>query len=164
MPLPHMNRPDAPAREAVLSYSDGSSRTVYCTDVEVPFPDGRLIVSRTDLSGLITHANDAFVEMSGWERQELIGAPHYILRHPDMPRVAFKGLWDTIQAGQKWHGWVKNLRKDGAFYWVYATAVPNIRNGQIVGYTSVRRKPSRTRIAELTPVYAQWLSEEKAAS
>jgi aerotaxis receptor len=81
-----------------------------------------------------------------------------------MPRVAFKGLWDTLVAGKKWHGYVKNLRKDGAYYWVYATAVPNIRNGAIVGYTSVRRKPSRTRIAELIPVYQQWLDEERAAT
>jgi PAS domain S-box-containing protein len=62
--------------------------------------------------------------MSGWAREELIGAPHHILRHPDMPKIAFKGLWDDIAAGKKWHGYVKNLRKDGAFYWVYATAVP----------------------------------------
>ena len=151
------------ATEAYLQYSDGTGRRVYFTDTEVPFPEGRLIVSRTDLQGLITHANDAFVEMSGYTREELIGAPHHILRHPDMPRLAFKGLWDTLTSGQKWHGYVKNLRKDGAYYWVYATAVPNIRNGVIAGYTSVRRKPSRTRIAELSALYAQWLQEEKAA-
>lgn len=164
MGLPDMDLPLLPSREVRLTYTDGSSRTVHTTDVEVPFPEGRLIVSRTDLGGIITHANDAFVEMSGWAREDLIGAPHHILRHPDMPRIAFKGLWDDVAAGKKWHGYVKNLRKDGAYYWVYATAVPNVRNGQIVGYTSVRRKPSRTRIAELIPVYAQWLAEEKAAS
>ena len=151
------------ATEAYLQYWDGTGRRVYFTDTEVPFPEGRLIVSRTDLQGIITHANDAFVEMSGYTREELIGAPHNILRHPDMPRLAFKGLWDTLTSGQKWHGYVKNLRKDGAHYWVYATAVPNIRNGVIAGYTSVRRKPSRTRIAELSALYAQWLQEEKAA-
>lgn len=164
MGLPDMALPSAPSKEARLTYTDGTSRTVYATEVEVPFPEGRLIVSRTDLTGIITHANDAFIEMSGYEREELIGAPHHILRHPDMPKIAFKGLWDDVSAGKKWHGYVKNLRKDGAFYWVYATAVPNIRNGVIVGYTSVRRKPSRTRINELVPVYAQWLAEEKAAS
>jgi aerotaxis receptor len=164
MALPDMAPPAAPYRECRLTYTDGSSRTVYVTEIEVPFPEGRLIVSRTDLSGIITHANDAFVEMSGWSREELIGAPHHILRHPDMPKVAFKGLWDDLKAGKKWHGYVKNLRKDGSFYWVYATAVPNIRNGVVVGYTSVRRKPSRTRIAELEPLYRQWLAEEKAAS
>jgi aerotaxis receptor len=164
MGLPDMDRPLAPSAEARLTYNDGSSRTVFTTELEVAFPEGRLIVSRTDLAGIITHANDAFIEMSAYSREELIGAPHNILRHPDMPKIAFKGLWDTLTAGQKWHGYVKNLRKDGAYYWVYATAVPNIRNGVIVGYTSVRRKPSRTRIAELVPVYQQWLAEEKAAS
>jgi len=163
MGLPDMPPLPVAATEAYLQYSDGTGRRVYFTETEVPFPEGRLIVSRTDLQGLITHANDAFVEMSGYAREELIGAPHHILRHPDMPRVAFKGLWDTLTSGQKWHGYVKNLRKDGAYYWVYATAVPNIRNGVIAGYTSVRRKPSRTRIAELSALYAQWLQEEKAA-
>lgn len=166
MKLPDMNRPAADAVESLLTYTDGTSRKVFHTGVEVPFPEGRLIVSRTDLNGLLTHANDAFVELSGWEREELIGMPHHILRHPDMPKAAFKGLWDTVSAGQKWHGYVKNLRKDGSYYWVYATAVPNIRNGQIAGYTSVRRKPSRTRIDELIPVYREWLAQEtqKAAS
>ncbi len=164
MGLQDMDLPSTPSREARLNFTDSTSRTVYATDVEVPFPEGRLIVSRTDLTGIITHANDAFVEMSGYNRDELINAPHHILRHPDMPKIAFKGLWDTISAGKKWHGYVKNLRKDGAFYWVYATAVPNIRNGVIVGYTSVRRKPSPTRVAELVPVYLQWLQEERAAS
>ena len=163
MGLPDMPPLPVAATEAYLQYSDGTGRRVYFTDTEVPFPEGRLIVSRTDLRGLITHANDAFVEMSGYTREELIGAPHHILRHPDMPRLAFKGLWDTLTSGQKWHGYVKNLRKDGAYYWVYATAVPNIRNGVIAGYTSVRRKPSRTRIAELSALYAQWLQAETAA-
>ena len=164
MGLSDMARPAEPCSEARLTYTDGTSRTVYTTDVEKAFPEGRLIVSRTDLNGIITHANDAFVEMSGYSREELIGAPHHILRHPDMPKIAFKGLWDDMAARKKWHGYVKNLRKDGAYYWVYATAVPNIRNGEVVGYTSVRRKPSRTRINELIPVYAQWLADEKAAS
>jgi aerotaxis receptor len=164
MGLPDMVQPPLPSSETRLTYTDGSSRTVYTTDVEIAFPDGRLIVSRTDLAGIITHANDAFVEMSGYSRDELIGAPHHILRHPDMPKLAFQGLWDDIAAGKKWHGYVKNLRKDGAYYWVYATAVPNIRNGVIAGYTSVRRKPSRTRIAELVPVYHEWLRQERDAS
>ena len=164
MKLTDMTQPAEPSKQSKLTYSNGSSRTVYATDREVPFPQGHLIVSRTDLSGIITHANDAFVEMSGYTRDELIGTPHHILRHPDMPKLAFKSLWDDVEAGKKWHGYVKNLRKDGTFYWVYATAVPNIRNGAIVGYTSVRRKPSRTRINELIPVYRQWLDEERSAS
>lgn len=164
MSLADMAQPDVPSKKCTLTYTDGSSRVVFTTALEVPFPQGRLIVSRTDLTGLITHANDAFVEMSGYTREELMGAPHHILRHPDMPKVAFKGLWDDVAAGKKWHGYVKNLRKDGSYYWVYATAVPNVRNGVIVGYTSVRRKPSRTKINELIPLYQQWLDEERSAA
>jgi len=126
--------------------------------------DQHAIVATTDVHGCITSVNDKFCQISGYTREELIGAPHHILRHPDMPKIAFKGLWDDIEAGKKWHGYVKNLRKDGAYYWVYATAVPNIRNGAIVGYTSVRRQPSRTRVNALIPVYKQWLEEEKAAA
>jgi len=136
-----------------LTYHDGSKRVVYVVDREVPFPEGKLIVSRTDPAGTITHANQAFVEMSGYPEAELIGAPHHILRHPDMPAVAFKDLWDTCARGEKWHGYVKNLRRDGAYYWVYATVVTNRRAGKVVGYTSVRRKPSRAKIAEAEALY-----------
>ena len=145
------------------AYHDGSSRTVQVSAREIPYPQGRLIISRTDLNGIITHANEAFVELSGYTREELIGQPHAILRHPDMPRAAFKDLWDTLIAGKKWHGYVKNLRKDGSHYWVYATAVPNVRGGKVVGYTSVRRQPSRKKIEELSAVYKDWLAKEGSA-
>lgn len=140
-------------RDVVIKYYDGTSRTVTIVDREVPYPEGKLIVSRTDTKGIITHANQAFVDMSGYSQDELIGQNHYILRHPDMPTVAFTGLWETIEAGNKWHGYVKNLRKDGAYYWVKATVIPNIRNGKVVGYTSVRRKPSRSKISESEALY-----------
>ena len=162
--LEDMDIPQEAHHSQRMSYQDGSQRLVHWSEREIPYPDGRLIVSRTDLAGVITHANAAFVELSGYSREELIGAPHHILRHPDMPKVAFKGLWDTLLAREKWHGYVKNLRKDGAHYWVYATAIPNIRGGQVVGYTSVRRKPSRKRIEELIPLYRQWLEEEQATA
>ncbi|MDO8392630.1 MAG: PAS domain-containing protein [Actinomycetota bacterium] len=139
--------------EHQLTYADGYARRIYVVDREVPFPEGRLIVSSTDTVGIITHANESFVQMSGYSLDELMGEQHYILRHPAMPAVAFKGLWDTISSGQKWHGYVKNLRKDGAYYWVHAAVVPNIRNGRIVGYTSVRRKPSRSKVEECTALY-----------
>lgn len=161
MKLPDMPRPDGDAVESRLTYTDGDSRAVFASNIEVPYPQGRLIVSRTDLAGILTHANDAFVELSGWDRDDVIGAPHHMLRHPDMPKAAFKDLWTTIEQGEKWFGYVKNLRKDGAYYWVYATVVPNIRQGKIVGYTSVRREPSRTRIEALIPVYREWLAKEK---
>ena len=142
------------------TYHDGTSRTVQVSEREIPYPEGRLIISRTDLNGVLTHANDAFIELSGYTREELIGQPHAILRHPDMPRAAFKDLWTTVAAGKKWHGYVKNLCKDGSHYWVYATAGPNVRGGKIVGYTSVRRQPSRAKIAEITATYKEWLAKE----
>lgn len=136
-----------------LTYHDGHSRTVYCTTVETPFPEGKLIVSVTDTDGYITHANEAFVEMSGFEKSELIGFPHYILRHPDMPAAAFADLWKTVEETGRWKGYVKNLRKDSGFYWVYASVIANKRHDRIVGYTSVRREPSRERINECIELY-----------
>ncbi|MEH6651660.1 MAG: PAS domain-containing protein [Motiliproteus sp.] len=142
------------SREVTITYYGGNTRTATIVDQEVPYPDGKLIVSRTDIKGFITHANQSFIDMSGYSEQELIGTNHNILRHPDMPAVAFAGLWETLAAGVKWHGYVKNLRKDGAYYWVKATVIPNIREGQLVGYTSVRRKPSRSKIKESEALYA----------
>lgn len=150
-----------PYQEYELIYFDGFKRRVLVTEREEPFPEGKLIVSRTDPSGVITHANESFVYMSGYSAEELIGQQHYILRHPDMPKAGFKDLWDTITQGRKWHGYVKNLRKDGAFYWVYATVVPNVRDGKIVSYTSVRRKPSRSKVNEVAALYARLLAEER---
>lgn len=140
-------------RATIQTYHDGSTRHVVVTEIETPFPEGHLIVSRTDQAGIITHCNPAFVEMSGYPIEELIGQPHSLLRHPDMPAAAFRDLWQTVGCGMKWHGYVKNLRKDGGYYWVYATVVPNIRDGRVVGYTSVRRKPSRARIEEAVALY-----------
>lgn len=140
-------------QERTLQLFGGISRKVFYTDIEIPYPDGKLIVSTTSPEGVITHVNRSFVEMSGYTEDELIGAPHSILRHPDMPSAAFKDLWDTVKRGEKWQGYVKNLRKDGAYYWVKATVIPNVRNGQVVGYTSVRRKPSRSKIEECIKLY-----------
>lgn len=148
------------SRPHTLTFHDGTTRNILVTDIETPFPSGELIVSRTDPAGIITMVNRAFVIMSGYAEDELLGAPHHILRHPDMPRVAFKDLWDTVEAGKKWHGYVKNLRKDGGFYWVYATIVPNVRNGTIVGYTSVRREPSRKKVEESMALYTTLIAEE----
>ncbi len=140
-------------KEVYLQLYNSIKRRILYTDIETPYPDGKLIVSTTDLDGNITHVNKSFVEMSGYTEEELIGAPHSILRHPDMPPAAFKDLWDTVQKGEKWQGFVKNLRKDGGFYWVKATVIPNIRKGAVVGYTSVRRKPSRKKVEECIQLY-----------
>lgn len=141
-------------------YYDGTERTLITTDRETMFPTGELIVSQTDTAGIITMCNEAFVRMSGFAREELIGTPHSILRHPDMPRAAFADLWNTVSTGARWSGYVKNLRKDGGFYWVYATVIPKVRNGEIVGHTSVRRQPSRAKVNELAGVYATMIAEE----
>ncbi|MGZ8191437.1 MAG: PAS domain-containing protein [Methylococcaceae bacterium] len=140
-------------KEIILDLYKSISRYILYTEIETPYPDGKLIVSTTDKSGVITHVNQSFIEMSGYTEDELIGSPHSILRHPDMPPVAFKDLWDTVNRGEKWQGFVKNLRKDGGYYWVKATVIPNVRNGQVVGYTSVRRKPSRTKVEECIKLY-----------
>lgn len=140
-------------KEVTLQLYHGISRKVLYTTIETTYPDGKLIVSTTNTTGEITHVNLAFIEISGFKEEELIGAPHSILRHPDMPSVAFKDLWDTVNKGNKWQGFVKNLRKDGGYYWVKATVIPNIRDGKIIGYTSVRRKPSRTKVEECIKLY-----------
>ena len=152
--LSDMQTPSGECSEHTLTFFDGTTRKVYDTGVERPFPDGKLIISRTDLNGVLTHVNDAFVEISGYQEEELIGKPQHILRHPDMPSEAYADLWATVKAGNKWHGYVKNLCKDGSHYWVYATVVPNVRRGETVGYTSVRRKPSRSKIEEASKQYA----------
>jgi aerotaxis receptor len=150
-------------REYYWKYFEGTSRRLLVTDVETRFPTGELIVSQTDVPGNITMCNEAFVHMSGWSREELMGAPHSILRHPDMPKAAFADLWTTIDQGKRWSGYVKNLRRDGGFYWVYATVIPKIVDGVVVGHTSVRREPSRDKVEELAAVYVTMLAEEGRA-
>lgn len=147
-------------RTVIIQYFDGSSREAEIVDEEVPFPDGKLIVSRTDKHGIITHCNQSFVSMSGYSEAELIGQAHYILRHPDMPRAAFTDLWDKLSSDGRWTGYVKNLRKDGRYYWVYASVIANVRDGELKGYTSVRRKPSRSKVNSCIDLYAQMLQQE----
>ncbi|MGY8634900.1 methyl-accepting chemotaxis protein [Bradyrhizobium sp. 14AA] len=110
------------------------------TDVEYPVSDETLIVSRTDLKGKLTYFNEDFLAAAGFTSAELMGQPHNIVRHPDMPPEAFDNLWDTLKAGKPWLGAVKNRRKNGDFYWVLATASPIRENGQVTGYTSIRTR------------------------
>ena len=116
-------------------------------------PRGALLVSKTDLKGVITYVNDAFVEISGFSREELIGKSHNIVRHPDMPPQAFKWLWDTLSDGLPWRGLVKNRCKNGDHYWVKALVSPIKSEDKIVGYLSVRRAPSRNEITEAETLY-----------
>jgi aerotaxis receptor len=131
------------------------------TQNEAPFPKGRYIVSRTDLKGIITYANDTFVDISGFNREELIGKNHNLVRHPDMLPGAFQWLWDTIKEGRPWRGIVKNRCKNGDFYWVDALVVPVLKNNEIIGYMSVRTEPSRQQVAGAEALYRQ-LKEGKA--
>ncbi|QSZ41474.1 PAS domain-containing protein [Sulfurimonas aquatica] len=125
---------------------------------EVPFeaeiPQGKLILSRTDLKGIITYANETFAHVSGYQVAELIGKPHKIVRHPDMPRSIFHQMWDTLKSGQKWKGYVKNLRKDGGYYWVHASIVPLSEGGKIVGYKSSRAYVEPHKRQEIDKKYA----------
>ncbi|WP_274605643.1 methyl-accepting chemotaxis protein [Allochromatium vinosum] len=125
------------------------------TATEHVMRDDQLIVSKTDLKGRITHFNRDFVDISGFTEQELMGAPQNIIRHPDMPPAAFKDMWHTIQSGRPWTGLVKNRCKNGDFYWVEANVSPLREHGQITGYISVRRKPTREQIAEAEVIYAR---------
>jgi len=109
---------------------------------EVVLREGEFIVSKTDLKSYITYGNQYFITVSGWKEEELLGKNHNILRHPDMPQSAFKVLYEHIENGKEWFGFVKNLRKDGGYYWVFANISPSYdSNGKMVGYYSVRRKP-----------------------
>ena len=124
------------------------------TNIEYPITDETFIVSKTDLKGKLTYFNDQFIQASGFTEQELIGQPHNIIRHPDMPSEAFKNLWDTLKAGKPWAGAVKNRRKNGDFYWVLASATPIFEGGQVSGYMSIRSKLPADQRAEAEQVYA----------
>ena len=116
------------------------------TNNEIQLTDATLIVSKTDLKGRITYINKDFLDISGFTEAELIGQPHNIVRHPDMPIEAFQDLWDTLKAGRPWTGYVKNRCKNGDYYWVLANAAPIIESGQVTGYISARRKATREAI------------------
>ena len=130
---------------------------------ELTFEDNEFIVSKTDLKGKITYGNELFIRISGYGENELLGAPHNILRHPDMPKTVFWKLWDEIQKGHEIFAYVKNLTKDGSFYWVYAQVTPSFdKENKIIGYHSVRRKPGREQILKIEGIYRQLLDAEKS--
>jgi PAS domain S-box-containing protein len=131
------------------------NKNAYVSQKEVPFPAGTVLVSKTDTKGITTYANDAFVAISGYSREELIGKNHNIVRHPDMPPSAFKWLWDTLKQERPWRGVVKNRCKSGDHYWVCATVAPIIEDGKTIGYVSVRKAPTREQIAGAEALYRQ---------
>ncbi len=125
----------------------------YVSQREFPLDDGDTLLSTTDLKGRITYANDSFIRCSGFDRDELYGKAHNLVRHPDMPETAFGDMWKTIQSGRPWSALVKNRRKDGDHYWVRANASPIRRGGDVVGYLSVRTKPDAHDIAQHQALY-----------
>lgn len=129
-------------------------KSIPVTSREIAVPFGVSLVSKTDLKGRITYANDAFVKISGYSKEELLGKPHNIVRHPDMPAVVFKSLWEHIKQGHPWKGIVKNRAKDGDVYWVSAQIVPIRKEDQIIGYMSVRKRASAEEVKEAVALYA----------
>jgi aerotaxis receptor len=125
------------------------------TDNEVTFGENERIISTTNLKGIITSVNDAFVHISGFSRDELIGFSHNVVRHPDMPPMAFENLWRSVKAGKPWIGLVKNRCKNGDYYWVHAYVSPVYEGDQIAGYQSVRYLPSREQVDRAEKLYAQ---------
>lgn len=120
--------------------------------------DDLVIISQTDEKGVITYANKAFCEVSGYTADELLGKPHNIIRHPDMPKGAFEKMWSTIEGGQAWNGIVKNLRKDGRYYWVDTEILPIInKDSKITGYIAARRAASRKDIIDTEEAYKKMI-------
>ncbi|KAA0138305.1 PAS domain-containing protein [Gimesia chilikensis] len=135
------------------------------TGQERTFADHEIIVSKTDLKGRITYANQTFIEISGYTEEELLGQPHNLIRHPDMPRCVFKLLWDTIQAGEEIFAYVVNLCMNGDHYWVLAHVTPTWNlSGQISGYHSSRRVPERKALEKVIPLYRSLKRIEGASS
>lgn len=131
------------------------------TNNERTFGDDEIIVSKTDRAGRITYANDVFQRVALYSEAELLDQPHSLVRHPDMPRCVFKLLWDTIEAGNEIFAYVKNMAKNGDYYWVFAHVTPSFDTaGRIVGYHSNRRRPKAAAIAKIEPIYRQLLEEE----
>ena len=128
---------------------------------EIKLNERAFLVSETDDKGVITFANDEFCEYAGYTIDELVGKPHNMVRHPDMPRAAFKDLWQTIKSGNKWHGFVKNRAKDGRYYWVFATVYPFTSCDGSKGYISCRRVISDMEREKYEKLYAEMRRGER---
>ena len=136
--------------------------TQYITDSVMEFKRNDLIISRTDMRGTITYCNNIFAKMSGWTQEELLGSNHNLIRHPDMPKAAYQLVWDSIKAKNEFYGYVKNLRKDGGCYWVFAYITADLDiNGEIAGYTSYRRYAPKLAIDTMKPIYKLLMDAEK---
>ena len=131
-------------------------------DIELTFEDDEFIVSKTDLSGKITYGNDLFIRISGYSERELLNKPHNILRHDDMPKIIFKLLWERIKEGKEIFAYVQNRTKSNDYYWVFAHVTPSFDgSGNIIGYHSVRRKPTTEALDTIKAFYIQLLNAER---
>lgn len=120
-----------------------------------------LIVSKTDPKGKITYGNQIFIRFSGYDEKNLLGQPHNMIRHPDMPRTVFRLLWETLQKGEEFFGFIKNECNNGQFYWTFAHVTPSYdENSRLLGYYSVRRCPKRSSIETMEPLYQKMLQQE----
>lgn len=142
------------------------TQPIIPTQREIVMREDDFIVTKTDTAGRITYANPIFIEFSGFSEAELLGKQHNIVRHPDMPRSVFHLLWQSLKAGDEFFGYVKNLSRDGSFYWVYATVTPSFsaergRESEIVGYFSVRRRPDKAKLAIVQELYREMLAAEQ---
>lgn len=134
---------------------DVMKKNLPVTQKEIDYPESAVFVTKTDTKGAITYASDAFVEISGFSREELLGSNHNIVRHPDMPEWAFADLWKTVKEGHPWRGYVKNRAKNGDHYWVRANVSPIINGGNVVGYISLRKKPSKAEVEGAEKLYRE---------
>lgn len=130
---------------------------------ELEYPESELIVSKTDKSGRITYGNELFLKLAGYEEKDILHKPHNINRHPDMPKIIFKLLWDTVKSGKEIYAYVVNKSKNGDHYWVFANVTPSYdEHGKVIGYYSVRRKPSKKALEVIKPLYKKLLLAEKS--
>jgi PAS domain S-box-containing protein len=131
------------------------TQVIRPTNKEVFFDADDIIVSKTDRKGRIVYANDVFLDIAGYTEREVLGQPHSIIRHPDMPRAVFKLLWDTVLGGQEIFAYVKNMSRSGDHYWVFAHVTPSVDlNGEVAGFHSNRRVPRRPAVDAIAPLYA----------
>jgi PAS domain S-box-containing protein len=139
--------------------------TIQPSGRERTFSENDIIVSKTDLQGRITYANHLFLEIAGYTEEEVLGQPHNVIRHPDMPQCIFKLLWDTVGQGQEIFAYVKNMCKNGDHYWVFAHVTPTFNDDHaIIGYHSNRRVPARDHVRLFENIYQQLCSEERRHS
>jgi PAS domain S-box-containing protein len=132
------------------------------TGAEVTFDADELIVTKTDLKGIVTYANETFLRLTVYREEDVVGQPHNVIRHPDMPRCVFKLIWDTVVSGQEIYAYVLNLASEGSAYWVLAHVTPSVDpTGRVIGYHSSRRWPDLAAVEAVRPLYARLRAEER---